>query len=217
MLPKQFHSFWFTIFETFIWTDVFPFPHSRTNPSPLLWWQLQPQFLHFLEELIHGISAPQPDHLCVPHASEQDASGVCPTITKGIKGGSVLPLEEEDDLFNVCCSSSWWTPCLHLILGLFSAALALSTITQSCVWSTTTTSRHLCSWRLYVRHTNNTNNSKQVNKITSLYISPAGVSPSSGPTAHTTVRLANGSQQLREVRGQCLVWPTSPQLLGLPH
>lgn len=68
-------------------------------------------------------------------------------------------VEEEDDLLNVCCSSSWWTPCLRHISGISFVAPTSSTTMPSSVWSTTTTSRHLCSWRLYVqplkeKHTN---------------------------------------------------------------
>lgn len=59
--------------------------------------------------------------------------------------------EEEDDLLNVCCSFSWWTPCLRHISGISFVAPTSSTTMPSSVWSTTTTSRHLCSWRLYVQ------------------------------------------------------------------
>lgn len=59
--------------------------HSRTSTSPVLRGQLQQQFLHFLGALIHGIPVPQPDHLPVPHASQQAASGACPKVIKRIK------------------------------------------------------------------------------------------------------------------------------------
>ncbi len=55
--------------------------------------------------------------------------------------------------FNVCCSSSWWTPCLHQILEIFSVGPTSSTTMQTSAWSTPTTSRHQCSWRPYVTHT----------------------------------------------------------------
>lgn len=60
----------------------FTLSYSRTSTSPVLWWQLQPQFLQFHEDVIHGIPVPEPDHLPVPHAPGPNASGVCQVMQR---------------------------------------------------------------------------------------------------------------------------------------
>lgn len=67
-------------FNTSLLADVLS--HSRTSAPPMLWWQLQQQFLRFLEDVIHGIPVPEPDHLPVPHAPGPNASGVCQVMQR---------------------------------------------------------------------------------------------------------------------------------------
>lgn len=136
--------------------NAFVVHYSRTDASPLLRQQLQPEFLQFPAAFIHGIPVPQPDDIHVAHASRRNATGECVEIFRKLSVVSIWAAREEGRwlILFVMLLCSCWTPFLRLTSGRSSVVQVLSTTVGSCACFITTTFRPPSSWRPYVTHAN---------------------------------------------------------------